>query len=139
MTLIDFFNAPPMVGQRRHGIDRPRRPRMAIRHVGPIRLEAEPTVGPREPLEVVCGLEVRLTIDPAVAFELFQRPPTGMRQRPIDQLPRCHREARMLGAEPMAKRGDHLVVGAALPRSLNQLWSKLDVLMSPALIEVVMF
>ena len=83
------------------------------------------------------GGEIRLAIDPAVGLERGEGAPAGILQRPVDQLARRHGEARMLGAEPLRQRADHLVVRAALARRLDQLRPEQDVLAAAGEIEIV--
>ena len=72
-----------------------------------------------------------------LASSSVQRAPAGIPQRPVDQLARRHRKARMLRAEPLGERADHLMVGAAFARRLDQLRPQQDVLVPAALVDVV--
>ncbi len=107
------------------------------RHFRPVRLEAEFAVRIGEAIEVVRGGEIRLAIDPAVRLEFGQRTPAGFLQRGIDQFARRHGKARMLGAQPLGQRADHLVVVAAFAGRLDQLRPEQDVLAAAGGVEVV--
>ena len=76
MLGVGLLDRVPMVGQRRHSLDRSGDETQAReRYVGPVRLEAELAVGPRKPFEIVRGFEVRLAIDPTLGLELGERAP----------------------------------------------------------------
>src|SRR6202011_4356120 len=102
-------------------------------------LEAEFAVRPGKAIEIMRGREVGLAIDPVLLLKLGERTPARVRERPVDQLARAHREPRMARADALAERTDDLVVRAALPRRLDQLRPENDVLMPAALVDVVVF
>jgi hypothetical protein len=70
-------------------------------------------------------------------FQVLDRAPTGILQRPVDDLPRRHGEAAMLRPEPLREGADHLVVRPALSGGLDELRAELEILVPAALIEVV--
>ena len=138
----------------RHGLgrlldDRPvvrearRRARLAVRPEpvrpdrGPVRREPELPVRVGEPPEVVRFLERRLAVDPVLAFERLQPGPAGQGEGPVDDLALRHLEARVFGAEPPREVPDDGVVRPAFPRRLDDPGPEDDVLVSPALVDVV--
>ena len=136
MLGIRLLDHVPMVGQPRH-----RRGNGAVRarerDFRPVRLEAELAVRVAEAVEIVRRSEIRLAIDPAVGFDVGQCAPAGLLQRDVDQLARRHGEARVLGAEPLGQRADHVVVRSAFAGRLDQLRPEQDVLAAAGQIEVV--
>src|SRR5215469_3897894 len=113
MLAVGFLDHLPMIRQGRHW----RRDRVAVpaleRYRRPIRLEAEFAVRISEAVEVMRGVKIRLAIDPALGLERGERAPAGFLQTGIDQLPRRHVEAGMLGAKPCRQAANHLVIVAA--------------------------
>ena len=81
--------------------------------------------------------ERRLAVDPAVGFEFGQRAALGHPQHLVDQFARAHVKAAMRGAETLGQAGDHLVIGAAFARRLDQLRPEDEILVAAAAIDVV--
>ena len=86
----------------------------------------------------MCRVEIRLAVDPLALFEFFQCAPAGGLQRAIDNLTRCHVEARVFRANAFGKRADDVMIGAAFAGGRNQLGAEHDVVLAAALIDVVM-
>ena len=137
MLLVRLLDDAPVIGQRRHLVIAPTRRKTLERHARPIRLEAEFLVGPGEAVDVVRGGEVRLHVEPVRRLGLGERAPARRLQRRVDELARAHVEAAMRDAEPGGKAVDHVVIGAALARRVDQLQPQPDVLVAAAGVEIV--
>src|SRR5438552_4993363 len=137
MVRVSLFDDLPMVGEAWHLLDGTGLPRMPVRHVRPIRLEAELAVAPGKAVDVMRGGEIGLAIDPALRLQPLDAAPAGTAQRPVDQPAAAHLEPRVTRVEPPRQCADDLVVGAAFAGRLDQLGPELDVLVAAALVEVV--
>jgi hypothetical protein len=95
------------------------------------------TVRPFEAVEIMRLFERRLTIDPALALQLFEIAPAGLPQRPVDDLARRQVESFMRHTEPLRQSADHLVIAAAFAGRIDELRPEQDVLAAAGLIDVV--
>ena len=68
------------------------------RDLGPVRPEPEFSVAVAEAIEEMRLPERRLGIDMNLRFHVGERAPAGILERPVDDLPRLHPEAAVLGA-----------------------------------------
>src|SRR5215468_10613158 len=137
MRRIDDLDHFPVIGELRQRVDRSGMNTAAEWNIGPVRLKAELAVRPSKAVQVMRGRKIRLAIDPALALEVRERTPARALQCPVDQSAWRHPEAGMRSAKPPRQLADHLVVGAAFVRRLDQFRPEQNVLVTAALIDVV--
>ena len=83
------------------------------------------------------GLEVRHAVLPALGLERRGVGVARALERRVDQLPRGHVEARMLGAQSPGERANDVVVGAGLGVGLDHAGAHEQVAVAAAHVDVV--
>ena len=91
-----------------------------------------------EALEEMRALEGRHDVDPVLGIERLEARPLRIDERPVDELPRSHGEAGVLGSHAPREIADHFVVAAAFAGRLDELAAEHQVRVATALIDVVM-
>ena len=128
----------PMIRESWHGAPGAAQSVIGDRRVFPIRLEAKFPVRKAKPAQEMRFLKGGLQVEPPVSFKLGKIAIARFAQRPINDLAWGHREGGMFGPEASGKRGDHFVIGAAALGRVDHFGGKLQMLMAPGGVEVVM-
>ena len=137
--LVRRFVDRPMIRQARHRVPVAAQAVVGEGACGQSALKRNLPSGKPKPDKEMRLLERRLKVEPARRLQRREVAVARFAQGPVDDLARAHRERRVLGAETLRQRDDHLVVRAAALRRLDDLRRELQVLVAARGVDVVVF